>query len=194
MWIILRSSRALMLSVGAALAVATGGVAATAPPASVVAAVSPRVAGPPWISIEYPANPFDQSTRGAHLLVHAFYHGTPVNYPVSGTAEGIVAGQRRTITLRFETTSRTGVYALRKQWPSEGAWTLVISVTQSDREEGGVAQALVELSPTGAVTGVQVPTRQYAEGAFPRRLTSEEIERAVRANAQRVALAGRARS
>ena len=191
MRITLMSSGALMISISLALTAAEGGVAATAPRTSAAAAVSPRLAGPPWISIEYPANPFDRSTRGAHLLVHAFYHGTPVNYPVSGTAEGVVAGERRTITLRFETTSRTGVYALRKQWPSEGAWTLVISVTQSDHEDGGVAQALVELSSSGAVAGVQVPTRPYADGAFPRRLTSEEIERAVRANAQRVALAGR---
>jgi hypothetical protein len=112
---------------------------------------------------------------------------------VSGTAEGLVNGERRTITLRFETTSRTGVYALRKQWPSEGAWTLVIAVTQGNGD-GGVAQALVELAPSGAVAGVQVPTRQHAEGAFPRRLTAQEIDTAVRANAQRVALAGRTRS
>jgi hypothetical protein len=152
------------------------------------------VAGPPWISIEYPVNPFDRTTRGAHLLVHAYYHGTPVGYPVSGTAEGVVNGERRTITLRFETTSRTGVYALRKQWPSDGSWTLVISVTQSDHDRGGIAQALVELSPTGSVASVQVPTQQHAEGAIPRRLTAQEIETAVRAQAQRVALAGRTRS
>jgi hypothetical protein len=194
MWSTRRFSRPLTISLGAALAAAAGTLAATTPRIPIAAAASSRLAGPPWISIEYPANPFDRSTRGAHLLVHAFYHGTPVNYPVSGTAEGVVAGERRSITLRFETTSRTGVYALRKQWPSEGAWTLVISVTQDDKERSGVAQALVELSPTGAVAAVQVPTAQYAEGAFPRRLTGEEIERAVRTNAQRVALAGRGRS
>ena len=161
-------------------------LAAAAAPAAVLA-------GPPWISIEYPVNPFDRTARGAHLLVHAYYHGTPVAYPVSGTAEGIVNGERRTVTLRFETTSRTGVYALRKQWPSDGAWTLVLAVTQSDHELGGTAQALVELAPNGAVTSVRVPTRQHGEGAVPRRLTAEEIDSAVRAHAQRLALAGRPR-
>jgi hypothetical protein len=168
-------------------------VSVVARPAPLDAASAPLVAGPPWISIEYPVNPFDRTTRGAHLLVHAYYHGTPVGYPVSGTAEGMVDGERRTITLRFETTSRTGVYALRKQWPSEGTWTLVITVTQGDHDRGGVAQALVELSPTGSVASVQVPTQQHAEGRFPRRLTAGEIEEAVRAQAQRVALAGRPR-
>ena len=151
------------------------------------------VSGPPWISIEHPVNPFDRTTRGAHLLVHAYHHGTPIGHPVSGTAEGVVNGQRRTITLRFESTSRTGVYALRKQWPSDGTWSLVINVTQGNDGDGNVAQALVELSPTGSVASVQVPTRQHAEGAFPRRLSATEIEAAVRDQAQRVALAGRAR-
>jgi hypothetical protein len=155
------------------------------------AATVGTITGPPWISIEYPVNPFDRTARGAHLLVHAYYHGTPVGYPVSGTAEGIVNGKRRTVTLRFEPTSRTGVYALRKQWPAEGAWMLVISVTQSEDDDGGVAQALVELSPNGGVASVQVPTRQHAEGALPRRLTSREIELALRSQVQRVALAAR---
>jgi hypothetical protein len=186
-------SNRLALAVAVALASAGVSVPALVQPAPVAAAPVRAVAGPPWISIEYPVNPFDRTTRGAHLLVHAYYHGTPAGYPVSGTAEGVVNGERRTITLRFETTSRTGVYALRKQWPSEGSWTLVITVTQGDHDRGGVAQALVELAPSGSVASVQVPTQQHAEGAFPRRLTAQEIEAAVRTQAQRVALAGRTR-
>lgn len=166
------------------------GAAALMRPAPVAAAPVPAVAGPPWISIEYPVNPFDRTTRGAHLLVHAYYHGTPAAYPVSGAAEGIVNGERRTITLRFDATSRAGVYALRKQWPSEGVWTLVVSVTQGDHDRGGVAQALIELASSGAVASVHVPTQRHAEGTFPRRLTAREIETAVRAHAQRVALTG----
>jgi hypothetical protein len=190
-----RTWRPLSLALSSVLAVfAAVAISVAMPPTSVDAAPMTAVAGPPWISIEYPVNPFDRTTRGAHLLVHAYYHGTPVAYPVSGTAEGLVNGERRTVTLRFETTSRTGVYALRKQWPSEGSWTLVIAVTQGDHDRGGVAQALVELSPTGSVASVQVPTQQHAEGAFPRRLTATEIETAVRAQAQRLTLAGRPRS
>src|SRR5881628_516792 len=121
--------------------------------------------GPPWISIEYPANPLDQSTRGAFLLVHAFHHGTPVQAPVRGTAEGIVNGERKSVALRFETTSRPGVYALRKQW-SDG-------VVQG---EEGQAQALVEIGADGAITSVQVPTRREREWTIPRKITAQEIE------------------
>jgi hypothetical protein len=189
-----RSSHSIVLSLAMGFGTAAAVMALVTRPAALSAAPAWVAAGPPWISIEYPVNPFDRTTRGAHLLVHAYYHGTPVGYPVSGTAEGLVNGERRTITLRFETTSRTGVYALRKQWPSEGTWTLVISVTQDDHDRGGVAQALVELSPTGGVASVNVPTQQHAQGAFPRRLTAQEIESAVRTQAQRVALTGRPRS
>jgi hypothetical protein len=183
----------VLLAIAIASVAATSAISIVMRPGRVDAATV-ALAGPPWISIEYPVNPFDRTTRGAHLLVHAYYHGTPVGYPVSGTAEGVVNGERRTITLQFQPTSRTGVYALRKQWPSEGSWTLVIAVTQGDHDRGGVAQAIVELSPSGSVASVQVPTQQRAEGAFPRRLTAQEVETVVRAQAQRVALAGRTRS
>ena len=45
------------------------------------------VKGPAWISIETPVNPYDASTRGAFLLVHAFHHGDAMASPVTGRAE-----------------------------------------------------------------------------------------------------------
>src|SRR5512141_1181971 len=96
--------------------------------------------GPAWISIEYPANPYDSASRGAFLLVHAFHHGQNVGFPVAGSAEGLVNGARRTVSLEFKSTSRPGVYALHKQWPSDGVWTLVLSVRQGEGA-GNVAQA-----------------------------------------------------
>ena len=189
-----QKSHPIVLSLTLVLVAAATVIPAVTRPSPVAAAPASAAMGPPWISIEYPVNPFDRTTRGAHLLVHAYYHGTPMAYPVTGTAEGVVNGERRTITLRFESTSRAGVYALRKQWPQDGTWSLVITVTQGDTDRSGAAQALVELSPSGSVASVVVPTQQHAEGAFPRRLTAQEVETAVRAHAQRVALAGRPRS
>ena len=34
-------------------------------------------AGPPWISIEYPANPLDPETRGALVVVRTYHHEAP---------------------------------------------------------------------------------------------------------------------
>jgi hypothetical protein len=162
-----------------ALAAALSLGAATAP-----AAADAAVAffGPPWISVELPANPFDRASRGAFLLVHAFHHGTELGLPVSGRAEGIVNGQRRTVQLRLAPTSRQGVYAVHDQWGTEGTWTLVFTATQGP---GDGATALVELSPDGRVA-VTVPTRREREGAFPRPVTDAEIETALRARAAAV--------
>jgi hypothetical protein len=150
---------------------------------------APGLKGPPWISIEYPPNPHDATTRGAFLLVHAFHHGTPMSFPVRGTAEGIVQGQRRSVSLSFERTSRTGVYALRKQWPTDGLWMLAISVTQGASEEA-TATALVDIGAGGEVTAVRVPTTRQDEWNIPKKVTAQEIDAALRA---RLAFAARGR-
>jgi hypothetical protein len=154
---------------------------------SLFAATAFVTAGPPWISIEYPANPYDAASRGAFLLVHAFHHGTPVNFPVSGTAEGLVGGTRRTVSLEFKNTSRPGVYALQKQWPSEGTWTLVLGVTQGDGDFN-TARAVVELGADGQVALVTVPTRRDRSGyLIPAAVAMSDIEAGLRARAGRVA-------
>jgi hypothetical protein len=148
-----------------------------------VAAPSPGFAkGPPWVSIELPANPWDQSTRGAYLLVHVFHHGLAMQVEPGGTAEGMVNGQRRSVPLRFEKASRPGVYALRNQWGAAGRWVLVITVNQGGHEGAAedIAQAVVEISEDGSVTSVRVPTREDRGRAFPRRVTQAEIDAALR--------------
>jgi hypothetical protein len=143
----------------------------------VAAAPSAAFAGPPWISIELPANPWDRDTRGAFLVLHTFHHGTVIDAPLSGTAEGIVDGKRRSVSLSFGKTSRPGVYALANQWGNSGRWVLVITVSQ---HENDVAQAVVEISESGAVTAVRVPVKLEREGSFPRRVTQAEVEAALR--------------
>lgn len=119
--------------------------------------------GPPWISVEYPVNPHDPTTRGAFLVVNAYHHGTPTAFPVRGTAEGIVNGQRRTVSLEFTRTSRPGVYAVKKQWQDTGTWTLVLAVVQGEGD-GNTAQALVQLAKDGSVASVKVPSRKSLDG------------------------------
>ena len=142
--------------------------------------------GPPWISIETPANPYDTASRGAYLLVHAFHHGTPVSFPVSGTAEGIVSGERRTISLALKPTSRPGVYALHKQWPDDGVWTLVLSVTQGEGEENTVS-AVVELGTNGQVASVDVPTTMRGQWRVPVPVSMASVDAGLRARSARLA-------
>jgi hypothetical protein len=135
---------------------------------SVVAAALP-VKWPPWLSIESPVNPFDPSTRGAVLLAHAaFREGQAQLSDLSGTAEGIVNGARRSITLRFDTTGRPSVFALRRQWPTEGTWLLRIALKQTT--------AIVTLDQNGGVASVRVPTQLAGGNQIPRIVGAREID------------------
>jgi len=138
---------------------------------------SPALAGPPWIAIEYPANPHHPSTRGAALLVRAYHHSTAIGMPVRGTAEGIVNGQRVSRPLDLRPTNITGVYALRSELPAGGAWVLAISVEQGKDD---AATALVTLDGKGGIAHVEVPASTNREGwTIPRAVKPADIEHAL---------------
>ncbi len=140
--------------------------------------------GPPWISIELPANPYDKSTRDAFLLVHSFHHGTAMGFIVTGTAEGMVNGERRSLKLDFGGTSREGVYALKRSWPQEGTWTLVIKANQGPDD---AATAVVDLGPDGDVAAIRVPTMQRGSWTVPAPVSLGEIDAALRSRAATLA-------
>jgi hypothetical protein len=154
------------------------GLAALAVLTLTIAAAAPAPLGPPWISIEYPPSPYDASTRDAFLLVHTFHHGTPIVAPVTGKAEGIVGGERRSVALKFGGTSRTGVFALDKQWPSEGTWVLFITANQGPDDD---VTAVVELAANGQVAAVRVPTERRGSWMIPSDVSAAERESIVKA-------------
>ena len=152
--------RTLVPVIGLTLAVAATSVAAPA-----------LLKWPPWISIESPVNPFDASTRGAAFLVHAMLReGTPAMGDVTGTAEGLVNGARKTIPLRIDKTSHPGVFAVSKQWPAEGTWLLRISFHSTT--------ALVAIDRNGNVGAATIPTRTLSgsNDQVPRSVTASEID------------------
>ncbi len=139
--------------------------------AATAAFAAPSIAKwPPWISIESPVNPFDPGARGAVLLVHAtFREGASQLSDLTGSAEGIVDGARRTIPLRFESAGRPSTFALRKQWPSEGTWLLRIALKSTT--------AIVTLDHDGNVASVRVPTEIATSGdRLPRVVAQKEID------------------
>ena len=141
-------------------------------------AAHPRtIKWPPWLSIESPVNPFDPATRDAVLLVHAATREGPVAAAaLSGTAEGIVNGARRTIPLRLDGTPNPGVFAVRRQWPAEGTWLLRISLQRTT--------AIVSLDG-GGVAGVRVPTERASGQDLPRAVSAQEIDSTLSAAARR---------
>ena len=137
-------------------------------------AFSTASAGPPWIAIEYPANPFDRTSRDAFLTVRTYHHGNLMAKTVTGTAEGVVNGKRQSMALDIRPGSQTGMYSVRWQRPAVGRWVLVIN-----SGSGGVtdATAVVEISPTGGVAGVTVPTHAIGGGWIsPRAVAAAEID------------------
>ncbi|HEU4698752.1 MAG TPA: hypothetical protein VFS40_06195 [Gemmatimonadales bacterium] len=141
--------------------------------------------GPPWIAIEYPANPIDRTTRGAVLLVHTFHHEQAIATRLEGVAErvdperraaaGSAAGVSR-VALRFESTSRPGVYALRRTWPAEGRWLLTITMGGGE----AAATAVVGVAE-GEVRLVRVPAEVRDGWTIPRAPTAAELDAARRA-------------
>lgn len=140
------------------------------PLAIALAAWAPTVAKwPPWLSIESPVNPYDATARGAVCLVHArLRDGTPTVADLRGSAEGLVNGARRSVALQFDATGSPGVFALRKQWPSEGKWVLRISLLSTT--------AIVSLDDQGAVSGVRIPMTVASGTPVPRAVVARDID------------------
>ena len=139
---------------------------------------TPAFAGPPWISAEFPSNPHETATRGAFLLVHTYHHGTPTEFPLTGTAEGLINGRRQTLRLEIVATSKPGVYAVRFKPQGGGAWVLAFNLG-GDRNGAGM---IVAVGKNGQPTTASVPS-STAEGGrwiIPRSLTPQDIDSALR--------------
>lgn len=137
------------------------------------------IAGPPWIAIEYPTNPHDPGTRGAFLTVRTYHHGDLTSFDISGTAEGLVNGQRQSAKLDIRRLPRVGTYAVHWRKPAQGSWALVISTT---RDGAAMASALVDIDGRGGVASVTVPSNPIENGRWlvPRRIAGAEVEALLR--------------
>jgi hypothetical protein len=138
--------------------------------AALLGAAAPRaaLAGPPWIAIELPASPFSSLPRDAFLLVRAYHHFTPQSALITGTAEGLVNGERRSLALEIAPTGVEGLFVVRRQWPARGVWVLRLTVDQGH----GKATAVVGIGAQGEVNLVRVPR---GLGGAPRPVSDEEV-------------------
>jgi hypothetical protein len=134
----------------------------------------PALAGPPWISLEYPVNPYGTATRNAFCLVRVYHHGDAADYPVTGTAEGLVNGTRQTVALTLTPTGTPGQYAVSYQPRAEGTWMLFLRVGGG---EHGSATLVVRLNQNGQVISAGVPTHRRDQWDIPDQVTSADIER-----------------
>lgn len=138
---------------------------------ALVAFAPPAFAGPSWISVELPANPYIDGSRGAYLLVHLYHHGTALGLLPAGTAEGLVDGRRRSLPLEIARTGQAGVFAVRFTPEERGTWLLVLH----GGEHGNMASAVVSLRTDGTVAGVEVPTRKEGRWTIPVPVTDRDV-------------------
>ena len=141
----------------------------------VALATAPVSAGPPWIAVEYPANPLHEDSRGALFLVNTFHHGVSRAFPLVGYAEGIVDGRRVRRDVTISATYRTGVHAVRGDLDGGSAWVVVLSMTDTDTNV--VESMLVALNGDRALTAVDIPFATSNEWSEPRAATQEQIDR-----------------
>jgi len=83
---------------------------------------------------------------GRSLVVRTYQCGTPSSLSLEGAAEGLVGGQRRTITLEITRAAEPGVFNVTRQWPAEGQWALVFTVAG-----GHAVSTLVTLEPGASI-------------------------------------------
>jgi len=93
----------------------------------------------------------------------------PAKSQVSGAAEGLVKGERRSVALKIVATSKPGVYAVYLNWPNEGFWVVNLKGTCADASAG----AVIPIGPKGFI--------RESSRFFPRPATDTEIDTSLKA-------------
>ena len=80
------------------------------------------------------------SNRNEALIIKTFGCHVPSDAKLSGTADGIVNGERKTVNLQFKHNQK-GVFTVAKQWTDEGVWV----ITVRGKYNGMTSNAIVEI-------------------------------------------------
>jgi hypothetical protein len=114
------------------------------------------------------------SAKNAVMAVRTKGCAEPGKAEVTGAAEGLVNGTRRSVRLaRMMSLGTPGVYAVFREWPQEGAW--VVNVT--GRCAGSKAAVVVAVGEKGFV-------RESAK-FYSRAATDEEVAAVLKEHASK---------
>jgi len=83
---------------------------------------------------------------------------------ITGTAEGSVNGERRSVPLRVVPSSTAGAFAVSRDWPQQGTW--LVSLT--GHCGSSTASAVIPIGPNGFL--------RESSKFFPRAATAAEVE------------------
>jgi len=102
------------------------------------------------------------------MAVRAENCAEPGKAQISGTAEGIVDGARRSIPLRVLPATTAGAFAVPHDWPQGGAWVLNLTGHCGN----ATASAVVPMGPNGFL--------RESSKFFTRAATAAEVELALK--------------
>jgi len=117
--------------------------------------------GPPVASREY-------ASKTADFVFRTEGCPDPAKAQVSATAEGLVNGDRRIVSLMPRAMTTPGVYAVFHTWPNEGSWVIRLKGNCGDKTAG----ALVPMNARGFV--------RDAAKFYPRAATDAETDAALK--------------
>jgi len=115
-------------------------------------------------SVGSPVASQDYVAKGAAFVFRTQGCAQPAKPQISGTAEGLVKGERRSAALKVVALTKPGVYAVYQGWPVEGEWVVNLKGTCADASAG----AIVPIGPKGFI--------RESSKFFPRPATKAEIE------------------
>lgn len=121
----------------------------------------------------------------AALIVRAFGCHQPSRAKVTGTAEGLVEGERRSVPLTMKSVDK-GVWAVEAQWPAEGTWVLAFSGTYRNQ----FSSVLVEVGADGNVAMQKNGHKPQAQ-ILHRKLSTRDVESALERTAHHQAAPSR---
>jgi hypothetical protein len=81
----------------------------------------------------------EAKAHNAVLVVRPTGCGEPSKAAISGTAEGLVNGERQSVPLQLIRLSQPGMYAVKQTWPNEGSWVLALEGAYEGRVTSGIA-------------------------------------------------------
>jgi hypothetical protein len=94
-----------------------------------------------------PAAAQDFAVKAAVFAFRTEGCADPAASQISGTAEGMVNGMRRSLVLRVVKAAKPGVYGVFQNWPNEGDWVVNLKGTCGT----AIAGAIVPMGPKGFV-------------------------------------------
>src|SRR5690348_16295328 len=111
----------------------------------------------------------DYQAKGAAFVFRTEGCAEPAKSQITGTAEGLVKGARRSVALKVLAMSKPGVYAVYQMWPAEGIWVVSLKGLCADMSAG----AVIPIGPKGFI--------RESSKFFTRPATHAEIDTSLRA-------------